>query len=292
MLNPIISATALGKRLDDRDLRIVDVRSYLTDHTQGRREYAEGHIPGAIFLDLETDLSGTTGPGRHPLPVPQAFADRLGDLGIGDDHDVVVYDSAGGAIAARFWWMVRHFGHHRVSVLDGGWPVWRESDLPVTTEVPAHRPAIFSVRTSRDGTIDGKTLHSRLSELTVLDARAAERYRGDVEPIDAKAGHIPGAVNAPFSENLDDDGTFKTPEELARRFRDLGLDPQTEVVHSCGSGVTACHNILAMHLAGFAESLLYPGSWSDWSSSGRPVATGSGPDRVQTEPSASGGGSA
>lgn len=280
MVRPIVSSSWLAPRVDDEVVRIVDVRWYLQDPQRGRIEYDDAHLPGAIFLELESDLSGPEGPGRHPLPDFDWFAARLSELGIGDRHHVVAYDDSTGAIAARLWWMLRHIGHTAVSVLDGGFELWRASGFPTTDRIDRPDPAQFTIRGLRNDTISRDELADRLGEVTLLDARAAPRFRGEVEPVDAVAGHIPTSVNAPFEESLNPDGTFKSPEELARRFEALGIEPETAIVAYCGSGVTACHNILALHLAGLSEALLYPGSWSDWSASGYPVATGSQPGTV------------
>lgn len=277
MLQPLVSVAWLARQIDDPELRVVDTRWYLADPDQGRREYQSDHIPGALFFDLETDLSAPTGPGRHPLPDPDVFADLLGSRGIGTDHHVVAYDASGGAVAARLWWLLRHLGHHRVSVLDGGYEHWRGSGYPVTAAVTRRRPEVFTPTIRPDDTIDRTELFERLGNVALIDARAPERYRGDLEPVDPVAGHIPTALSAPYTNNLTGDGSFKSPEELARQFRALGLDPDERVVSSCGSGVTACHNVLALHLAGFAQPILYPGSWSDWCANALPVATGPNP---------------
>ena len=258
-------------------MRVADTRWYLGEPGAGRRRYEEGHIPGAVFLDLDRHLAAPHGPGRHPLPDPGDLGTLLGGNGIGEDHHLVVYDQGPGSIAARLWWMLRNLGHRRVSVLDGGYHRWTARDRPSTTAAPDQPPVTFEIRRDFTFTIDRDALLARLGEIQVIDARPRDRYRGENETIDPAAGHIPTALSAPTEGNLDEEGLFKRPERLANRFADLGLDPAVPVVSSCGSGVTACHNILALHLAGWPEATLYPGSWSDWSSSGFPVATGPDP---------------
>ena len=277
MNGPVVSCAWLAERLDDPGIRLADTRWYLEEPGGGRRRYEESHIPGAVFLDLDDDLSAPTGPGRHPLPEPAAFCATLGRHGVGNRHHVVVYDQGPGSIAARLWWMLRSVGHHRVSVLDGGYLQWTSTGHPTTPAGPGHPPATFEVGQDRTSTIDRRSLRSRLGTVQVIDARPPERYRGEIETVDPAAGHIPTSLSAPTGGNLGPDGMFKSPEKLAARFADLGVDPAMPTVNSCGSGVTACHNILALHLAGFPEGILYPGSWSDWSSAGFPVATGPRP---------------
>ncbi len=276
---PLISADETAGRLDDPRLRLADTRWYLTEPRRGRQEYVAAHLPGAVYVDLEAHLSGLTGPGRHPLPEPDEFAVTMGALGIGDEHDLVVYDHRGGAIAARLWWQMRSIGHHRVQVLDGGMPAWIEAGHAVTSLPGLPAPAHMTVRPGPTRTIDREALVHRLDEVTLLDARNPERYRGEEEPIDPVAGHIPGALNAPLEDNLGPDGRFLDPGSLAGRYRSLGAD-HDDVVVSCGSGVTACHLALAMTIAGLPEPMLYPGSWSDWCTAGMPAATGSEPGRL------------
>lgn len=277
----LISPEALQVGPADSDLRIVDVRWYLGQPGRGRTAYEAGHLPGAIFLDLDTDLSAPDGPGRHPLPDPVAFARLLAERGIGDEHLVVAYDDAGGGVAARLWWMLDNLGHRRVGVLDGGLAAWTAIGGPLTTEAPAWPPASLHLRGRWSRVIERDELRRRLGRVTLLDARAPERYRGEIEPIDPAAGHVPTALSAPFADNLGPDGRFRRPSELAERFQELGLGGEVErvVVTSCGSGTNACHNALAMRLAGLPDPLLYPGSFSDWSWSGLPVATGPEPGK-------------
>ncbi|MCY4368103.1 MAG: sulfurtransferase [bacterium] len=277
MTGPLASCSWLAERLDGPDIRVVDTRWYLGEPGKGRTHYEQGHIPGALFMDLDEDLVAPAGPGRHPLPDRDRFAELLGQRGIGNDHHVVVYDQGPGSIAARLWWMLRDLGHAGVSVLDGGYSGWTAEGGPTTVTVRGMAPTTFDAGEGRTPTIDRHALLSRLGNIQVVDARPPERYRGDVEPIDPVAGHIPTSISVPTDGNLGPDGRFKSPEGLADRFKELGIDPVEPIVSSCGSGVTACHNILALHLAGFPEPTLYPGSWSDWSSSGFPAATGPEP---------------
>jgi len=278
-LHPLISADDLLARASDPDLRIVDVRFDLADPEAGRRRYRAGHLPGAVYLHLDEDLSGPLRPdgigGRHPLPDPDRLAQRLGRSGIGDAHEVIVYDDAGGAMAGRLWWLLHWIGRPRVRVLDGGLAAWRAaggatSDAPVDP-VPADSSAapkpsmVASAEQVRDGI--GR------DDVVLFDARAPERYRGETEPLDRKAGHVPGARNRPYAGNLLQDGRFRAPEALARRFAPARSADRAVVY--CGSGVTAAHDALAMVVAGLPMPVLYAGSWSDWSSrDGWPVATG------------------
>ena len=274
--SPLVSARALQRHLGASDLRVVDVRWYLGQPDAGRDAYRSGHLPGAIFLDLETDLSAPTGPGRHPLPQPEAFARRLGDIGIGDDDLVVAYDDVGGWVAARLWWMLDVLGHRNVAVLDGGLPGWVSAGYELSTEVPHWPPATLSLRGSWARTIDRDQLLARLGSVLLLDARAGPRYRGETEPVDPVAGHIPTAVNHPTAENLGPDERFLPARTLVERFEALGAVDRV-VVTSCGSGVSACHHALAMRVAGLPDPILYPGSWSDWSRAGFPVGVGPDP---------------
>lgn len=237
------------------------------------RKYEEGHLPGAVFVDLDRDLSSPGGPGRHPFPTGQQFAQVLSRLGIGPETHVVVYDEGHSSVAARLWFMLRAFGHERASVLDGGMRAWTEAGLPLSKETPRIPPApLRDLRLDRSRIAEVAEVQSRRS--VVLDARAPERYRGEVEPLDRKAGHIPGAVNVPFSSNLTAEQRFRPPAELARLYQRFGSD----VIVSCGSGVTACHDALAIELAGGKPARLYVGSFSGWiEDDARPVATGPEP---------------
>jgi thiosulfate/3-mercaptopyruvate sulfurtransferase len=273
----LIDAAGLLRRIGDRDLRIADVRWCLNDPERGAREYAAGHLPGAVFVDLERDLAGhRTGAGRHPLPEPRAFASALAARGIGSDHAVVVYDDLGGTVAARLWWMLDSLGHANVALLDGGIAAWVAAGGALVTDVPQLPPARLDLADRWVRTVDREWLAERLDEVCLLDHRAAERYRGEVEPIDPVAGHIPGSLSAPTSGNVDARGRFLAPAALAARYRALGAGKRPVVV-SCGSGVTACQGALAMRIAGLPDPLLYPGSYSDWSTAGLPVATGPEP---------------
>ncbi len=278
----LISPDELLARLGDPTLRICDVRWWLTDPGKGRRDYAAAHLAGAVFVDADRDLVAPVGPGRHPLPSPAEFARRMEQLGIGDNSDVVAYDDAGGTIAARLWWMLDDLGHARVRVLDGGIEAWVAAGGALTDEVPATRPGRLTLRTAWTRTIDREALVPRLiaADIALTDARAPERYRGEVEPVDPVPGHIPGAVSRPTAGNLGPDGRFLPPDALRGRFADLGL----QVAVACGSGINACHNALAMRIAGLPDPLLYPGSYSDWATAGMPIATGDAPGRLYREP--------
>jgi thiosulfate/3-mercaptopyruvate sulfurtransferase len=249
----------------------------------GRAAYATAHLPGAVFVDLDSVLTAPVGPGRHPLPDPAAFAAALGAIGIGRGHRVVAYDDAGGTVAARLWWMLDVLGHERVAVLNGGIGAWVAAGLPVTAEVPSFPPVDPVVPPATGSawprTIDRVALAARLGEATVLDARAPERYRGEVEPIDRVPGHIPTAHSLPTAALLDPGGRFLDPAALASRFAAAGVgEPAARsVVVACGSGVNACQLALAMRAAGLPDPLLYPGSYSDWTQSGMPIATGDQP---------------
>jgi thiosulfate/3-mercaptopyruvate sulfurtransferase len=280
MASPLISVDELAARLDEPRIRVVDCRWYLGRPGAGRAAYAAGHIPGAIHLDLDADLSAPTGPGRHPLPSPDDFAGRLGEAGIGNGHEVVGYDDVGGWVAARLWWMLDNLGFAAVRVLDGGWNAWLAAGLPVSTDARSYAPTSLTLGRAWSGVIDRAELKARLGSLVLLDARGAPRYRGETEPIDPVAGHIPTAVNVPTDTNLGPDGRFLPPAQLAAHFRALGADPgAAEVVTSCGSGTSACHHSLAMRVAGLPDPILYVGSYSDWSRAGEPVATGPEPGR-------------
>ncbi len=270
-MRPLISPNELSAILARRDLRIFDVRWYLADPRAGRAEYGDAHIPGAVFVDLEADLSRESGPGRHPLPTPREFTETLRRLGLDKDHHVVVYDASAGATAARMWWMLRSAGHSHVQVLDGGLVAWRAAGHPTTTAVPVVRRGHFPSITDWTGVVDAPAVAAWNGR--VIDARAADRYRGEHEPIDPAAGHIPGAINLPFTENLAHGSQQIDLEATSDRFTGM----EGAVVY-CGSGVTACHNLLAMELAGVEGGVLYEGSWSDWSADpSRPIATGPDP---------------
>ena len=279
--SPLISVDGLAALMDDpgadASLRICDVRWYLTEPGRGRREYEAGHLPGAVFVDMETVMTGPRGPGRHPLPSPPAFTAALGALGIGSGHAIVVHDDPGATLAAaRLWWMLDDLGHRDVRLLDGGYAAWVAAGNPVSDETPTRPAATLDLADRWTKVIDRDGLKPRLGSVVLLDARAGPRYRCEVEPIDPVAGHIPTAISAPNDANLDTGGMFLPPELLRDRFAGLGCQTG-EVVSACGSGVTACHNALAMRIAGLPDPLIYPGSYSDWSRSGESVATGSEP---------------
>jgi len=298
MRSPIVAPETLAAWIeDDRPgLRVVDVRWYLGQPSgSGRLAYQAGHIPGAIHLDIDTDLVAREGPGRHPLPDPEAFRRTLAAHGIGGGDTVVAYDDVGGWVASRLWWMLEDLGFGadgtgEALVLDGGLPAWTAAGLPLSTVVPAPRPTDLHLAAAWRRVVDRETLKPRLGEVLLLDARGGPRYRGEVEPIDPIPGHIPTSLNAPTDGNLRPDGRFRSTVELAARFTALreaaghagmgvAAGPDGEVVTSCGSGVSACHNALAMRMAGLPDPLLYPGSYSDWSRAGEPVASGSEPGR-------------
>jgi thiosulfate/3-mercaptopyruvate sulfurtransferase len=332
--SPLVSPETLAAWLEsgDPDLRVVDVRWYLGQPAgTSRRAYEAGHVPGAIFLDVDSDLVAPVGPGRHPLPDPVDFGRTLEAAGISDGQTVVAYDDVGGWVAARLWWMLEDLGWDgggrvagigpagfeppsgghlgrtggRVAILDGGFPAWQALGLPVSTGLPSYPPGHLSLRDHWTRTVDRLGLKAGLGEVVLIDARAAARYRGEIEPIDPVAGHIPTAVNAPTDDNLGPDGRFLSADVLRARFEGLmdaairagaaraGAEGATrrggrtmpETVTSCGSGVSACHNAIAMRVAGLPDPILYPGSYSDWSRSGETIAVGPepGPAPPQSE---------
>ena len=282
---PLISPEELHERLGAPDLVVADVRWVLGQPGAGRAAYEAGHIPGAIFLDLDTDLRAPEGPGRHPLPSPAVFRETLAAAGIGTDDEVVAYDDVRGTLAARLWWMLDALGHERVRLLDGGLGAWAAAGFPMTSDVPAHRPrADLRLRPEWPTVMTREELADRLGSVVLLDARAAPRYRGDVEPIDPVAGHIPTARNAPTDRYTGADGRLLPPEALIEVFDSVGATGgEGPVVTSCGSGVTATFATLAMRVAGLPDPILYPGSYSDWSRSGMPIATGPDPGERPTE---------
>ena len=284
--SPLISAEDLLElvRVDEPDLRIVDCRWVLGDPGAGAAAYAAGHLPGAVHLDLDRDLSDPKGfgaPGRHPLPAPGAFAARLALAGITDPSFVVAYDDVGGWVAARLWWMLDVLGHPAVAVLDGGLAAWEAAGGELTTELPDPAPGELHLASDWTRVIDRDELKARLGSVALLDARGAPRYRGETEPIDPVAGHIPTAVSAPVDDSLvGPGGAFRPAAQLAQRFRELGADgSDLPVVTSCGSGVSALHHALAMRAAGLPDPILYVGSYSDWTRSGEPVAVGPEPGK-------------
>jgi thiosulfate/3-mercaptopyruvate sulfurtransferase len=246
--------------------RVFDCRHDLMKPELGARQYSESHIPGALFAHLEHDLSApkTGKNGRHPLPAPEAFIAWLGRQGVRPEDQVVCYDAGNGATAARLWWMLRWIGHGAAAVLDGGLAKWLKEGRPVDAVVPQPKSTTYPVR-NPSGTLSVRDVQANLQQLYLLDARAPARYRGEQEPIDPVAGHIPGAKNRFNMDNVLPDGSFKSPAELKAAFQDVlkGKQPE-DVVHYCGSGVSACHNLLAMEVAGLPGGKLYPGSWSEW----------------------------
>lgn len=281
MTTPLIDVTALAQALEEGVTRLMDARFSLADPQSGAQLYAQGHLPGALYADLNRDLSdlGRTGHGRHPLPDSEAFAARLGEWGIGPDTQVVVYDAGDGSMAAaRLWWLLRLIGHAHVRVLDGGFAAWQAAGLPVTTELPQVTglppyPGHFD----RSQIASAEQVQARLKHAPgwLIDARAGERFRGEVEPLDPVAGHVPGAVNRPFALNVHD-GRLRPADDLRAALQPLlGTHAPEEVVLMCGSGVTACHLLLAMEAAGLEGARIYADSWSGWvSDPSRPVATG------------------
>lgn len=269
MYKTLISSIELQQSYEAGSWVIVDCRFDLKDTEAGRVAYGEAHIPGAIYAHLDHDLSGEIIPGktgRHPLPKLEQATTMFSLWGIDEQVQVVVYDDKGGGIAARLWWMLRWLGHEAVAVLDGGWPAWQASGFPISNQPTTIRPRQFKAKPDALGRMDAAKIDEvrKGSEYLIVDSRTPERYRGEIEPIDPVAGHIPGAINVPFPANLSE-GKFLDPAALKARFeRALGGKPSDQVVFYCGSGVTACHNILAYAHAGLGDALLYPGSWSEW----------------------------
>ncbi|WP_323613841.1 sulfurtransferase [Pseudomonas putida] len=270
-LAQLITPQQLAERLGSPKLVILDCRFALEDVDYGQRSYAEGHIAGAHFADLERDLSGPVSKGktgRHPLPDPQRLVERLREWGLDNDSEVVLYDDGPGAFAARAWWLLAWLGKRTgVAILDGGLKAWHTAGQPLSLDAPARYEGTFNGEPDTKLLIDAEHLATELAspKLTLIDARALPRFRGDVEPIDPVAGHIPGAQCAAFTDNLGEDGRFLAPEQLRQRFAEklAGRSPEHLVAY-CGSGVTACHNLFALALAGYPLGRLYAGSWSEW----------------------------
>ncbi len=279
-MQPLITPEDLAAQLDgDQPPVVLDVRWRLGG-PPGADSYAEGHIPGAVFVDLDNDLAGEPGEGgRHPLPEPAALQAVLQAAGVRASRPVVAYDDADGSVAARAWWLLRWAGHPAPRVLDGGYAAWQAAGLPVESTVPQPERGDFVVRPGQMPVLDAEGAAELAREGVLLDARAHARYTGETEPVDPRAGHIPGAINAPFSEHVGADGRWRAPEELAAHFAELGVGDDTPVGAYCGSGVTATSVILALEVAGRSEpAALYAGSWSHWSRDPRrPVATGDQP---------------
>lgn len=276
--DPLINVSQLRELIQaGAPLVVLDASFDLMDTSAGEKAYSEAHVPNARYVHLDRDLSTEkTGlNGRHPMPTREAFAKTVGAWGIDGNTQVVAYDRQGAMFAARVWWMLRWLGHSSVALLDGGFQAWQKAGGDMqsgTPEVKALPP--YPLKPSLVPSMDGDTLAGQLGKVRVIDARAPERFRGDVEPLDKQAGHIPGALNRFFKDNLDAEGRFKTAQQLRTEWTPF-LAGDLPVVHQCGSGATACHNIFAMQLAGLGTSTLYPGSWSEWSANpSRPIAKG------------------
>ncbi len=276
----LVSPAELAAHISDPTWVVFDCRHDLADHAKGERAYRDGHIPGAHFASVEHALAGpkTGRNGRHPLPAPQAFADFLAQHGVTETSTIVAYDDAGGLYAARLWWMARWIGPANVMLLDGGWQKWCAEGRAVTKDVPVPRPTALRAQPAPGAVWDAAEVLRRIEDpaSALIDARAAERFRGEVEPIDPVAGHIPGALNRFYKANLNADLTMRPAAELHREFEAMiGARRPEEVGHQCGSGITACANIFAMEYAGLRGSKLYAGSWSEWiADPARPVARG------------------
>jgi thiosulfate/3-mercaptopyruvate sulfurtransferase len=264
----LISASELAAHTTDSNWLIVDCRFDLANPDSGELAYREGHIPGAVYAHLDRDLSSPITPetGRHPLPNPERFAQRLGEWGVSPTTQVVAYDADTGAVAARLWWLLRWIGHDSVAVLDGGLRAWREAGLSLSTDTPMREPSRFIAHPNRDAWLSADEVAERVrAGWRLLDARAPERFAGKVEPIDPVAGHVPGAHNHPFSTNLGPGGRFLSADELRKRYEAVQAGvPDDRTIAMCGSGVTACHLLLAMEAAGKKGARLYAGSWSEW----------------------------
>jgi thiosulfate/3-mercaptopyruvate sulfurtransferase len=280
----LISAAELAQHGFDPDWVVLDCRHDLANPAAGRAAYQAAHVPNAAFADVDADLSSKTpGPdgafrGRHPLPAREAFIDTLRNWGVNQNSQVIVYDAQGGMFAARVWWMLRWIGHEAVAVLDGGLPAWIAEGGQLSTEAPSRARGNVSERPSMVSTVSAADILANLSQAqparVVIDARAPDRFRGENETLDPVGGHIPGAKNRFFKDNLQPDGRFKPAAQLRADFSALIATPERAIMQ-CGSGVTACHNLLAMEVAGLPGAALYPGSWSEWCADpSRPVATG------------------
>ena len=277
----LVSCETLNANLGRPDWVVFDVRYDLLDKEKGLREYGKGHLPGAYYAHIDRDLSGPVGDGRrgrHPLPIPGAFQRFLAGHGVGPETQVVCYDDAAGQWASRLWWLVRHYGHRHVAVLDGGLTRWKALKLPLKAGHEKPRATVpFKGLPGSMPVVEAAQLEAGAAgAMLLLDARAPERFRGEVEPVDKRAGHIPGARSHPFSANVGPDLRFLPPAELRARLEAVGAAGAGGVACYCGSGVTSAHNVLAMEVAGLGTPALYPGSWSEWSwpEAGRPVETG------------------
>ena len=270
MHTTLISAEEVLKHLNDPDWVIVDCRYSLQEASKGLEDYLEGHIPGSFYAHLDEDLSGEIIPGttgRHPLPPLKRIVELFSSWGIDEKVQVVALDFKGGGMAARLWWMLQWLGHEAVALMDGGWGYWQEKGYPVSVLAPERPPRVFTPRLRKDWTLDAAEVDRIRQDPAwrLIDVRNYERYIGQEEPIDPVAGHIPGASNLPFMDNVDEDGFFKDPAELRRRYEEaLHGTPPDRAVFYCGSGVSACHNVFAMRHAGLGMARIYPGSWSEW----------------------------
>ncbi len=278
----IVSTEQLAQHLQDPDWLIFDCRFTLTNKDLGHQAYQTSHLPGARYAHLDDDLSSpvTEKTGRHPLPDAQRLSEKLSRWGVDANKQVVVYDDSFGAMAVKMWWLLRWLGHDKVALLDGGLPKWLKEKRPMTAELPQITTAKFVAQLHKEMQANVAEVENARQERCrlLIDARPEQRYTGEREPLDKVAGHIPGSVNWVFDENLDFDGTYLPAEELREAYLKLlnGVKPEG-VIHTCGSGVTACHNMLAMEIAGLPSGKLYPGSWSEWiTDPSRPVATGEG----------------
>jgi thiosulfate/3-mercaptopyruvate sulfurtransferase len=280
----LVSCEWLASHASDAGVRVADVRWSLLEKDKGRAAYLTAHVPGAVFLDVDKDLAAPRGqgPGRHPLPAPDAFAAAMSRAGVGAGTHVVAYDFGDGSTAARLWWLLRYFGHERASVLDGGMARWVAEGRPVESREPSHLPARFVSAPRPEMVADAAAVDRLRTDPRglVIDVRMPERYEGRREPIDPVAGHVPGARNRPYPANVRsaDDPRFLAPDELRAAFEQIGAGGADRVACYCGSGVNACQTVFALELAGFRNALLYEGSWSDWCSvPARAVATGEHP---------------
>ena len=275
MFTTLIDVETLHAHLQNENWVVVDCRFSLAEPEAGRRAYEAGHIPGAVYAHLDKDLSNppTTDHGRHPLPPPEILRARFGQMGISAGTQVVVYDDINGGIASRLWWMLRYMGHEAVAVLDGGWQAWTAVQLPQQAGVEVNETAVFQGEPRREWLV---TMDEVPGLPLLVDSRGEARFRGEMETLDPQAGHIPGAVNFFFERNWDEDGRYLPPDSLRARLEVvLGDTPPNQAAFHCGSGVTACVNLLAMTHAGLGNGRLYVGSWSEWSRTpGKPIATG------------------
>jgi thiosulfate/3-mercaptopyruvate sulfurtransferase len=276
----LVSTADLAENIENPDWIVFDCRFTLTDPAAGKKKYNEGHIPGAIYAHLDDDLAApvTSSSGRHPLPDVNSFADKLGQWGVDKNKQVVVYDDTFGAMACRMWWLLRWLGHDNVALLDGVYPKWLKEKRAADKNPPNLQASKFVPQVQDESVVDAGFIQQHMAEdgSVLIDARPDIRFTGEIEPIDKVAGHIPGAINRPFDDNLDIGGDFMSLEELKEDYAALLKNKNpSQVIHMCGSGVTACHNILAMECLGFKNTRLYAGSWSHWiTDENRAVATG------------------